>query len=153
MLNRKNRLFKNYKSHGYKKEDKSRDDAFRIECQKAVENGKSSYLSLIGNKVSKPGTSQKSYWKIINRIMNKCRAPKIPPLFINNQFILDYKEKAKHFNDFFFQQCKPIVNNSVLPNLTLLTDQNIENISIENGDIISLIRNINSNKANLFIYK
>ena len=41
-LNRKNRLFKNYKSHGYKEEDKSRVDAFRIECQKAVENAKSS---------------------------------------------------------------------------------------------------------------
>ena len=27
-----------------------------------------------------PSTSQKAYWKIINRVMNKCRAPKIPPL-------------------------------------------------------------------------
>ena len=54
----------------------------------------SHYLSLMGDKVNKPGTSQKSYWKIINRILNKCRAPKIPPLFINNQFILDCKEKA-----------------------------------------------------------
>ena len=88
MLNRKNRLFKNYKSHGYKEEDKSRVDAFRIECQKAVENAKSSYLSLMVDKVNKPGTSQKSYWKIINRIMNKCRALKIPSFFSNNQFIL-----------------------------------------------------------------
>ena len=147
LLNRKNRLFKNYKRHGYKEEDKSRVDAFRIECQKAVENAKSSYLSLMGDKVNKPGTSQKSYWKIIDRIMNKCRAPKIPPLFINNQFILDCKEKAKHFNDFFSQQCKTVLNNSVLPNLTFLTNQKIENISIENGDIISLLRNINPNEA------
>ena len=79
--------------------------------------------------------------------MNKCRAPKIPPLFINNLFILDCKEKAKHFNDFFSQQCKTILNNSVLPNLTFLTNQKIENISIENGDIISVLRNINPNKA------
>ena len=118
LLNRKNRLFKNYKRHGYKEEGKSMVDAFRIECQKAVENAKSSYLSLMGDKVNKPGTSQKSYWKIINRIMNKCRAPKFPPLFINNRFILDCKEKAKHFNDFFSQQCKAILNNSVLPNLS-----------------------------------
>ena len=46
MLNRKNRLFNNYESHGYKEEDKSRVDAFRIECQKAVENAKSSYYPL-----------------------------------------------------------------------------------------------------------
>ena len=33
MLNRKNRLFKNYKRHGYKLEDKVRLDNFRNECQ------------------------------------------------------------------------------------------------------------------------
>ena len=31
MLNRKNRLFNNYKRHGYKAQDKIRLDAFRIE--------------------------------------------------------------------------------------------------------------------------
>ena len=40
MLNRKNRLYNNYKSHGYKAEDKVRIDAFRIECQQAVETAK-----------------------------------------------------------------------------------------------------------------
>ena len=79
--------------------------------------------------------------------MNKCRAPKIPPLLINNQFILNRSEKAKYFNDFFSQQCKPIINNSVLPSLTLLTDKKLDQITIENDEIISLIRNINPNKA------
>ena len=37
MLNRKNRLFKNYKRNGYKPEDKVRLDNFRKECQGAVE--------------------------------------------------------------------------------------------------------------------
>ena len=61
MLNRKNRLFNNYKRHGYKTEDKVRLDAFRIECQQAVETAKLSYLTTLGNKVNNPGTSQKSY--------------------------------------------------------------------------------------------
>ena len=93
-----------------------------------------------------PNTSKKSYWKIVNRVMNKCRSPKIPPL-INNQFILECKEKVKLFNDFFSQQCKPIVTSSVLPNLTFLTDKRIYQITIGNDEIISLIRNINPNKA------
>ena len=97
MLNRKNMLFKNYKKHRYKEEDKVRLEVFRIECQKAVETAELSYLTNMGNKVNDPGTSQKSYWKIINRVMNKCRAPKIPRLLINNRFILDYSEKAKRF--------------------------------------------------------
>ena len=40
MLNRKNRLYKSYKRHGYNDEDKVRLDNFRIECQQAVENAK-----------------------------------------------------------------------------------------------------------------
>ena len=66
MLDKKNRLFNNYKRRGYKEEDKVRLDAFRIECQQAVETAKSSYLTDLRNKVNTPGTSQKLYWKIIN---------------------------------------------------------------------------------------
>ena len=84
LLNRKNRLFKNDKKHRYK-EDKVRLVAFRIECQKAVEAAKLSCLTNMGNKVNDSGTSQRSYWKIINRMMNKCRSPEIPPILINNQ--------------------------------------------------------------------
>ena len=79
--------------------------------------------------------------------MNKCRAPKIPPLLVNNLFILNCREKVKHFNDFFSRQCKPIINNSVLPALSLLTNKKIDHITIQNDEIISLIRKINPNKA------
>ena len=112
LLNKKNRLFKNYIKHGYKREDRDRLNTFRMEC-------KQNYLKNLGNKVNDPGTSQKSYWKIINRVMNKCRAPKIPPLFVNNMFILNCCEKAKSFNDLFSKQCTPIINNSVLPPFTI----------------------------------
>ena len=101
----------------------------------------------MGNKVNDPATSPKSYWKIINRVMNKCRAPKMPPLLINNRFILDCREKVKLFNDFFSQQCKPIINDSVLPISIFLTEKRIDQLNIGNDEIISLIRNINPNKA------
>ena len=93
----------------------------------------------MGNKLRNPSTSQKSFGKIINRVMNKCRTPpppppppppKIPPLLINNQFILDCREKAKDFNEFFSQQCKPIANSSVLPNVTFLANKRIDQITI-----------------------
>ena len=60
MLNRKNRLFKNYKRHGYKADDRVWLDAFSIECQEAVETAKLSYLTNLGNKVNNPKTSKKS---------------------------------------------------------------------------------------------
>ena len=147
LLNKKNRLYKNYKRHGYKAEDKVRLDAFRIECQQTVEMAKMSYLANLGDKLNSANTSQKSYWKIINRVMNKCRSPKIPPLLANNLFILNCKEKAKHFNDFFSQQCKPIVNSSVLPILYFFTEKIIDHITVKNDEIISLIRKINPGKA------
>ena len=101
----------------------------------------------MGNKVNNPGTSPKSYWKIINRVMNKCRTPTIPPVLLNTRFILDCREKAKLFNDLFSQQCKPIINSSVLPIHTFLTEKRIDQLNIGNDEIITLIRNINSKKA------
>ena len=145
--NRKNRIFNNYKRHGYKADDKVRLDAFRIECPQAVEAAKLSYLTNLGNKVNNPSTSEKSYWKIINRVMNKCRAPEIPPLLVINLFILYCKEKAQYFNEYFSQQCKPVINNSVLPILRCLTNTRIDHVTIKKDEIISLIRKINPNKA------
>ena len=101
----------------------------------------------MGNKLNNPNTTQKSYWKIINKVMNKCKASKNPPILINNVFILNYREKAKLFTEFFSKQCKPVPNDSVLPNLNYLTNEKIEQIHIENGDIISLIRKLYPNKS------
>ena len=99
----------------------------------------------LGNKANNPNTSQKSFWKIINRVMNKCL--KIPSLLVNNLFILYCREKASYFNDFFPQQCKLVINNSALPTPTFLTDISINYVTTENAEIISLIRKINPNKA------
>ena len=58
ILKRKNRLYKNYKRHGYKDDDNARLLTFRSECQQAVENAKSTYLIYLGNKVSGPNLSK-----------------------------------------------------------------------------------------------
>ena len=95
MLRRKDRLLKSYKIHDYRADDTVRLDAFVLECQQAVENSKLSYLTALGNKVNNTNSSQKSCWKNVHRVMNKCRAPKIPPIFVNNLYVLSWIEKAK----------------------------------------------------------
>ena len=40
LLKKKNRLYQNYKKHGYKDDDKARLNTFRAECQEAVESAK-----------------------------------------------------------------------------------------------------------------
>ena len=79
--------------------------------------------------------------------MNKCRASKIPPVLVNNVFIMNCREKAKLFNDFFSKQCTPIFNSTVLPTINFLNDKRIDYISIQSDEIIRLIRNLNPNKA------
>ena len=46
-----------------------------------------------------------------------------------------------------FFQCKPVINNSVLPTFTFFTDKRINYVTIDNDQIISLIRKINPKKA------
>ena len=58
LLNRKNRLYKNYKNNGYKIEDKDILDTFRLECHQVVEAAKLYYLKNLGND---PSTSQRFY--------------------------------------------------------------------------------------------
>ena len=43
----------------------------------------------------------KSYWPILKTFLNNKKIPCIPPLFRNGKFIVDFKEKAELFNDFF----------------------------------------------------
>ena len=81
--------------------------------------------------------------------MNKCKAPKIPPIRVNNLFILNCREKAKLFTDFFHSNANLLLI-TVLPNFNYLTNEKIGRIPIENNDIISLIRKLNSTKANGF---
>ena len=73
--------------------------------------------------------------------------PKIPPLLVNNVFILNCGEKAKIFNYFFPNQCMLITNSSVLPIFNFLTDKRIDQISIRKDVIVSLVRNLKPNKA------
>ena len=57
------------------------------------------------------------------------------------------RAKAIYFNEVFSKQCRPIINNTVLPILNFLTNKRIDHVTIENEEIVILLRNINPNKA------
>ena len=82
---------------------------------------------------------------MIHWVMNKCRAPKIPPILKGGTFILNYNDKAKIFNEHFSNQCKLIVNNSSL--FEYITDKRIDSVPIKDEEILLLIRKLNPNKA------
>ena len=53
-------------------------------------------------------------------VLKKLHKPTaIPSLLINNEFVTNISDKANLFNNFFRKQCRPIANDSSVPNRTL----------------------------------
>ena len=94
ILSKQHRLYKNFRKHGFKPEDKLRVDLFREECKITIAAAKKAYLLKIGVELANPTTSRKSYWKLINKVMNECKAPKIPPIIFDNEIITLCRDKA-----------------------------------------------------------
>ena len=70
-----------------------------------------SKLRLTQKLTQKLNTIQKStkvYWALLKIFLNNRKIPVIPPLFHNNKFVTDFKEKAELFNSFFAKQCSLI---------------------------------------------
>ena len=146
-LRKQSKLFKNYKNSGYNEDQKKKLDDFRAVCTEAIRKTKNTYLKTQGNKLADPKLARKTYWKIINKFLNKCKIPRIPPLFVNSNFVLNCKEKAKIFNDFFAAQCTPFVNNSTLPHITYLTNSRLSTIEFTEIEIKDILKNLDTSKA------
>ncbi len=108
---------------------------------------KNNHISKLGNKLNDPLTPSKSYWKIIHRVINRARLPVIPPILVDNILVLNCIDKCKHFALFFSNQCKINVNSRILPPLNFLTNHRLDIVPIDDASILSLIRNLNANKA------
>ena len=50
-----------------------------------------------------PLTSAKTYWSILESLLNK-KTPRISPLFQQNKYVTDFKKKAELFNCSFVKQ-------------------------------------------------
>ena len=74
--------------------------------------------------------------------------PCIPPIFHENRFATNFKEKAELFNSFFAKQCSIIDNGSEIPSfLHTKTDKSLSNIAFTEKDIEKVIQNLDLNKA------
>ena len=74
--------------------------------------------------------------------------PLVPPLFHENKFVTDFKEKAELFNSHFAKQCSLISNSSKLPwHIKYFTDNRQSFVSFFHDKIAKLIQNLDPNKA------
>ena len=75
-----------------------------------IEKSKEQYYTRISTKLMDPTTSPKAYWSILKTVLNNKKIPCIPPIYHNNNYITDFKEKAQIFNNFFAKQCTLVEN-------------------------------------------
>ena len=97
-------------------------------------------------KLNDPITAPKTYWKTINRFLNK-KIPAIPPLLVNGKIISVFSQKACIFSKFFAPQCTPLQNSTSLPICYLRTDETLSSLNISDDDIFAIIKNLNPNKS------
>ena len=146
LINKKKAIFRK------QKESNTVDHAIlsniTLELSNAITFSKDKYHERLAIKLNDSKTTPKTYWSILKTFSNGSKIPLIPPLLVNNEFVTDFLEKANLFNDFFREQCRPITNDSSLPNKpTIETVTRLSDINIETDTIIKLICSLDPNKA------
>ena len=76
------------------------------------------------------------------------KIPCISPLLHQDKFIINFKEKAEMFSNFFADQCSLLRNKSKLPaTLSKKIRESLTTVDFSNNDFLKIIRNIDPNKA------
>ena len=109
---------------------------------------KQNYYARMPRKLSNVSKNCKAYWSLLRRLLNNKKLPLIPPLFHENKFLTDFKEKAEYFNSHFATQCSLISNISRPPShIQYSTDNRLSCVSFSHDKIAKVIQNIDPNKA------
>ena len=114
---------------------------------KLIEDARKNYLRKSGQILANPETSRKTYWLLINFVLNKAKIPIVPPLLENGVFITDFAEKGQIFNDYFILQCSTIENSSQIPQDSPEASSMICDCEISEEKILNVIRSLNPTKA------
>ena len=146
-LRKKNRAYKSFVRRG--RPDDKLDDIQKMisEGTRLIEEAKRNYFFKAGKTLANSRTSTKTYWSLINAVLNKAKIPLIPPLLENGLFVTDFAEKAHIFNDHFVHQCTTIDTGSELPQNFPVTTTSIPDFVISEEKILNIIRSLNPNKA------
>ena len=119
-----------------------------LELLNAISFSKAKYHERLAIKLDDPKTAPKAYWPVLKTFVNRWKIPLIPPLLVNNEFVIDFLVKANLFNDFFREQFRPITDDSsLLNNQTIETVTRLSDIYIDTDIITKLIRSLDPSNA------
>ena len=115
---------------------------------KSIENAKKKYFFRISKKLNKPNTSTKCYWSLIKTLLNGKKVPCVPPIYDNNRYVTDVKEKCQLWFSYFSEQCTLLKYISTLPNTCSKHTNNIlSTIIFLKADIYKIVKILYTNKA------
>ena len=144
----KNKLYKKYIRNGRFESDFIFIENLISEINDLISHTKTLYYENLAKKLNNPLLQAKTYWSILKTFYNDKKIPLIPPLLINDKFVIDIRSKANIFNKFFADQCTPLKNCSVLPNNQMfLTQARLGSLEFNESEILKIIRTLNINKA------
>ena len=136
----KNRTFSAYSRDRNNTDLLNKFQSLQAHLITTTKKSKLKYYSSLSDKLLDSKTSPKSYWSILKTFLNNKKIPCIPPLLHNGKSIIDFKEKAELFNDFFSKQCSLVNSNSKLPSvLTKKTCKSLSSAEVSTYDILKLI--------------
>ena len=143
----KNKIYKRYVKHGRNIADQHSLYNLASYSANLISEAKSKYFHNLGEKLNDPLIGAKTYWAILNKFMHKRKIPLISPILINDNFVTEVSEKVKIFNNLFATQCTIIHNTSTLHDFILKTNHKLKNINFHETEILSIIIDLNPNKA------
>ena len=119
-FNRKTNNLIKYKNEIYKgTPDRKNNINFQFQCRyiqdfinKKIDQAKRKFQENMSSKLPDESFNPKKYWFLLKALINGQKILYIPPLYYNNKFISEIKEKGEFCHSYFAGQSTPIVNNS-----------------------------------------
>ena len=147
MIKEKNRAFNRYRNNSSNLELKRHLKFFQENLNNSIESSKQIYYCRIANKLNNSQKNYRSYWSLMKIFLNK-KIPHIPPLYHENPFLTDFKEKTELFNSFFSKQCSLLAIHNELPtSLSFRTDKRLSSVTFSAKYIGKIIQGLDHNKA------
>ena len=106
LIQEKNVAFKNYRNNRGNIDLKCRLKYLQTCLNASIEVAKEKYYHNTVNKLMNTQKNSKVYWYLLKIFLNNKKIPIIPPLFYENRFITDFKEKD-NFLIFYFLNNAP----------------------------------------------
>ena len=141
-------MYKNYLKNNKTNQSFEMFQSFQSQLSSLIASLKNKYYSKVVQRLLGRSTSPKTYWSIMKTFLNNKKILVISPIFHDNKYITDLKQKTEIFNSHFLKQCSPLINNSKIPSeCSRKSNESLSSINFEINDIEKIITNLDPNKS------